>query len=71
LKTKLMLTLVTLLAIGMLLISIVIIMFWQRHSLQSEVEKGTLFLQLAAASLKHYDLMDSQVDLSTGVRRIF
>lgn len=53
LKTKLTFTLASLLTIGMLLILIVFVMLRQHQSLQSEVAKGRLFLELAADNLDH------------------
>lgn len=54
-KVKLILTLAILLSIGLLLTSVVIIMFWQRQCLQSEVAKDKLLLHVAAASLNGED----------------
>jgi len=68
-KTKLMTTLAALLTIGMLLISIVIIMLWQRQALQDEVEKRGVFLELAAGSLDNVDRTWVQSDLSSGVNK--
>ncbi len=65
-----MFTLSTLLVVSMLLISFVIVILWQRQYLRFELEKGTLFLELAIGNVGLENDEHGQPGVSSRVQKL-